>query len=262
MFSKKKVIFLTSTRADFGKIKSLIKITKNNKNFEVYIVITGMHVISKFGNTYIEVLKSFKKNTIIFKNQKENDKLEKILSNTVNKFSKIVNKIKPDLIVMHGDRIEALAIALVGSLNHIHTAHIEGGEISGTIDDTIRHAITKLAHSHFVGSKIAKKRVLKMGEIEKNIYHIGSPDIDIIQRKKLPNINQVKKRYSIKFKDYSVLLWHSVTSELKTLESDTDKLISFVNNSKKNFIVIFPNNDPGNQIILNCFKKIKKNIKL
>ena len=259
MSFKKKIVFLTSTRADFGKVKSLIKITKNSKYFDVYIIITGMHVIPKFGNTFQEVLKTFgKKKIFIFKNQKSSSILENILSDTVSKLHKIVKKIQPDLIVIHGDRIEALSLALVGSLNHIHTAHVEGGEVSGTIDDTIRHAITKLSHSHFVGSKIAKKRVLKMGEIKDNIHHIGSPDIDIIQNQKLPNIDKVKKRYSIKFKEFGILLWHSVTSELNTLKKDTLKIINYINKSKKNFIIIYPNNDPGCNIILNCYKKIKK----
>lgn len=263
MFTRKKIVFLTSTRADFGKIKSLVKITKNQKYFDVYVIITGMHVIPKFGNTYQEVLKNFgKKNIFIFRNQKRNSILETILSNTVNQLNKIIKKIKPDLIVIHGDRVEALSLALVGSLNHIHTAHVEGGEVSGTIDDTIRHAITKLSHSHFVGSKIAKKRVLKMGEIKENIYHIGSPDIDIIQNEKLPNIDNVKKRYSIKFNEYSILLWHSVTSELDTLKRDTIKIIRYINNSKKNFIIIYPNNDPGSNIILDCYKKISNKNKI
>ena len=116
------------------------------------------------------------------------DTLEMILTKTTSKFSKIIKKIKPDLIVIHGDRVEALSCALTGSLNHILTAHIEGGEISGTIDDTIRHAVTKLSHIHFVGSSKARQRVLKMGEIKKSIYNIGSPDLDVILKKILPII--------------------------------------------------------------------------
>ena len=192
-FSRKKIIFVTSTRADFGKLKSLINIVKNRKEFSVHIVITGMHVISKFGNTYKEVQKTFKTKIIKFKNQSLNDRLE-------------IKKINPDLIIIHGDRVEALSAALVGSLNHILTAHIEGGEVSGTIDDTIRHAVTKLSHVHFVGSAVAKKRVSRMGEISKNIFNIGSPDIDVIINKKLPNIINVKKRYGIKYSEYGILL--------------------------------------------------------
>ena len=94
------------------------------------------------------------------------------------------------MIVIHGDRVEALGCASVGALNHILTAHIEGGEISGTIDDSIRHSITKLSHIHFVGTNVAK-RVIKMVK-KQNIFVIGSPDTDIIL-KKLPRIEEVKK---------------------------------------------------------------------
>ena len=190
---KKKIIFVTATRADFGKLKSLIKITKKSKKFSVYIIVTGMHMMSKFGNTYQEIDKFFKSNIIKFKNQKFGDNLETILTNTTEKFSKIVKKIKPDLILIHGDRIESLACALVGSLNHILTAHIEGGEVSGNIDDTIRHAVTKLSHVHFVGNNKAKKRVLNMGEKRNSVFTIGSPDMDILLSKKLPSIKSVKK---------------------------------------------------------------------
>ena len=263
MILNKKIIFVTSTRADFGKLKSLIKITKKRKNFKVYIVITGMHMIGKFGNTYREVLKSFKKNVIKFKNQSLNDRLELILTKTTKKFSDVVRKLNPDLIVIHGDRVEALSCALVGSLNHILTAHIEGGEVSGTIDDTIRHAVTKLSHIHFVGSNSAYKRVLKMGENKKSIFNIGSPDIDIITKKKLPTINYVKKRYSINFSRYGILLWHPVTSKVFSIKKDTQKLINFIETLNKKIVVIYPNNDPGSNQIINIYNNLKnKNFKV
>ncbi len=255
-FPKKKIIFVTSTRADFGKLKSLINIVKNRKEFSVYIVITGMHVIPKFGNTYREVKKTFKTKIIKFKNQSLNDRLEIILTKTSEKFSRIVKKINPDLIIIHGDRVEALSAALVGSLNHILTAHIEGGEVSGTIDDTIRHAVTKLSHVHFVGSEIAKKRVNRMGEISKNIFNIGSPDIDVIINKKLPDITNVKRRYGIKYNDYAIFLWHPVTSKIETLKNDTNRILKFIKTLNKNFIIIYPNNDPGSNLIIESYKKI------
>ena len=254
--NKKKILFLTSTRADFGKLRSLIRILKTRKEFKVYIVITGMHMLEIFGNTYHEVKKHFRSKIIKFKNQSFGDGLEIILSKTSEKFSKIVKKVKPDLIVVHGDRVEALASALVGSLNHILTAHIEGGEVSGTIDDTIRHAVTKLSHIHFVGSPAAKNRVIRMGEIKKHIFNIGSPDVDVIVKKKLPTKKDIRKRYSIKFSNYSILLWHPVTSKINTLKEDTNKLIRFIDRLNENFVIIYPNNDPGSKIILNCYEKI------
>ena len=260
---RKKIIFVTATRADFGKLKSLISIVKKSKQFKIYLVVTGMHVIPKFGNTFKEVIKTFGPNIIKFKNQSLGDRLEIILAKTTNSFSKIVKKIKPNLIIIHGDRVEALSAALVGSLNHILTAHIEGGELSGTIDDTIRHAVSKLSHVHFVGSENAKRRVTKMGEIKKNIFNIGSPDIDAIVNENLPAIFKVKKRYNILFKNYAILLWHPVTSKIDTLKEDTNKLLRFVKKYNQNFLVIYPNNDPGSNLIIDCYKKNKnKKIKI
>ena len=198
---RKKIIFVTATRADFGKLKSLISIVKKSKQFKIYLVVTGMHVIPKFGNTFKEVIKTFGPNIIKFKNQSLGDRLEIILAKTTNSFSKIVKKIKPNLIIIHGVTLESLSAASVGSLNHILTAHIEGGELSGTIDDTIRHAVSKLSHVHFVGSENAKRRVAKMGEIKKKIFNIGSPDIDAIGNENLPAIFKVKKRYNNLFKN-------------------------------------------------------------
>lgn len=258
MSNKKKILFVTSTRADFGKLKSLIKITKSYNQFEVLVAVTGMHMLKKFGSTYREVTKSFKSNVIKFENQNTDDKLEMILFKTVKKFSKIVDKQKPDLIIIHGDRVEALACATVGALNHILTGHVEGGEISGTIDDSIRHSITKLSHIHFVGTTSAEKRVLKMGEKKKNIFKIGSPDSDIILNKKLPSILTVKKRYDIKFDKYSILLWHPVTSQINSLESDTRKVINFCKSLNNNYVVIYPNNDPGSSKILNVYNSLKQ----
>jgi len=255
---KKKILFITATRSDFGKLKSLIKITKKSNKFFVYIIVTGMHMISKFGNTHQEIDKFFKSNIIKFKNQKFGDNLETVLTNTTEKFSKIVKKIKPDLILIHGDRIESLACALVGSLNHILTAHIEGGEVSGNIDDTIRHAVTKLSHVHFVGNNKAKKRVLNMGEKSNSVFTIGSPDMDILLSRKLPSIKSVKKKYGIKFKNYAILLWHPVTSKVHRLKKDTNKLVNFVKEYNKNFVVIYSNNDPGTEIIIDSYKKLLK----
>lgn len=252
---KKKILFVTGTRADFGKLKSIIKLTRSKKNFEAFIAITGMHMIREYGSTYTEVEKSFKKNIFKFNNQSIGDSLEIILTKTVEKFSRLVKQIKPDLIVIHGDRVESLACALVGSLNHILTAHIEGGEVSGNIDDSIRHAVTKLCHVHFVGNNRAKLRVINMGERKKSVFKIGSADIDIMLSKHLRPIKKVKKYYQIDFDNYAILLWHPVTSEIDQLKNSTNKLVNFINKSPVNFIVIYSNNDPGTKIILDCYKK-------
>ena len=139
--SKKRIVFLTGTRADFGKLKSLILIAQNSDLFEVNIFVTGMHMLEKYGKTIREVEKSGIKNIYPFINHDNIDHMDRNLSKTIDGFSHYISEIKPDLIVVHGDRIEPLAGAIVGSLNNILVGHIEGGEISGTIDELIRHSI-------------------------------------------------------------------------------------------------------------------------
>ena len=256
----KTILFITATRADFGKLKSLIQETIGCKKYKVFIVVTGMHMMPEFGNTIIEVRKTFKKNILSFNNQKKR-LIENILTKTVQELSKIIKSKKPNLIIIHGDRVETLAGAISGSLNHILTAHIEGGEVSGTIDDSIRHAVSKLSHIHFVGNKKARKRLINMGEEKKSIFEIGSPDIDLLKSGNLPNLETVKKRYSITYKKYGILMWHPVTSEQNLIGNQTKKLMSFLDNYEKNFIVIHPNNDLGSSKILKNYRQYKDNNK-
>ena len=248
----KKIVFLTGTRADFGKIKSLIKVIESNKNYTYHIFATGMHLNSIYGSTVQEIYKSGFSNVYEFTNQKANKHFDMdiTLSKTILGFSNYIKGLRPDLIVIHGDRVEALAGAIVGSLNNILTAHIEGGELSGTIDDLIRHSASKLSHIHFVSNKKAKKRLMQMGELSNSIFVIGSPDVDLMNSKLLPDLQKAKSRYEINFNHYAIAILHPVTTEIELLESQTNIFFEAIEKSLKNFVVIYPNNDLGNEIII------------
>jgi len=257
----KTIVFLTGTRADFGKLRPLIDAVKKSKKFEYYIFVTGMHTLSKYGNTYHEVKDEGYKNFFMYMNQTESSDPDIILSNTIIGLGNFVKEISPDLIVVHGDRVEALAGAIVGSFNNILVAHIEGGEISGTLDELIRHSITKLSHLHFVANNEAMNRLVQMGELKENIHSIGSPDIEIMKSGKIPSMLIVNKHYEIPFKNYSVFIFHPVTSELKLLKNQIKNIVDALIESNRNYLVIYPNNDKGSKIIINEFQRIKKNKK-
>ena len=166
----KKIIFLTGTRADFGKIKSVIKLLRKKK-FRIKIFVTGMHLNKIFGYTYNEIKKSFPESILYkFNNYVNNNSLDLTIAKTITGFSKFINKEQPDMVIIHGDRSEALAGAISASFKGILVGHIEGGEISGNIDEHIRHSISKLSHLHFVSNNLAKKRLLRMGEISSKIF--------------------------------------------------------------------------------------------
>jgi len=251
----KNILFISGTRADFGKIKTIISKVSKNTNFETYVFATGMHMLSKYGFTFEEVKSNFPNSVYGFVNQNEKSALDEILSKTILGLSDFVRETSPDLIVVHGDRVEALAGALVGSLNHIRVAHIEGGEVSGTIDDSIRHAISKFSHAHFVSDKTSRRRLLNMGENDNSIFQIGSPDYETMSSKKLPSLEEALSHYEIPFHQYAIVLFHPVTSEINSLELHVRELVESLNASQKNYIVIKPNNDPGTDIIQECYRK-------
>ncbi len=258
-FNKKKIVFVTGSRADYGKLKPIIfKIQNLNKIFESSVFVTGMHNLKIYGSTYLQIKNDKIENLEFFNNQKNNDSMDVILSKTIKGFSKYIKKNNPDLIVIHGDRIEPLACAIVGCLNNIKVAHLEGGEISGTVDEILRHSISKLAHLHFVSNKVAKNRLIQMGENKRNIFVIGSPDIDIMLSNKLPSLSVVKKRYNINFSKYSIFMFHPVTTEIDNLKEQIKHVAGKLIESKLNYVTILPNNDSGSKIIVNEIKNLSK----
>ena len=259
----KKIIFLTATRADYGKLKKIVISIQRLKDFEAHVFVTGMHNLKGYGNTYKQIEIDKIKNVTRFFNQSLGDDHSKVLSKTAAGFSKYIKTIKPDLVVVHGDRIEPLTCAIVCCLNNVKIAHFEGGEISGTVDEIFRHSISKLCNIHFVTNLVAKKRLIQMGELGENIFITGSPDVDLILSKELPTLEETKSRYDINFKSYALALYHPVTTDIKNIKKNTNNFIKALKLSNEKYILVFPNNDLGSEYIIKQYKKIKnKNIKI
>ena len=252
----KKIAFLTGTRADFGKIKSLISATKNTEGFEPHIFVTGMHMNKTYGLTVDEVRKSGFTNIYSYINHDNIEYMDRTLAKTIEGFSQYVKQIEPDLIVVHGDRVEALAGAIVGSLNNILVAHIEGGEVSGTIDELIRHSVSKMSHIHLVANRKAKDRLIQLGELKSSIHIIGSPDLDLMNVNSLPDLEKVLNYYDIPFADYSIAMFHPVTTEYGQVSQQIQQFVESLVESDINYILIYPNNDIGSSEIIKAYKDI------
>lgn len=253
----KKIVFVTGTRADYGKLKSLMKAIEASDSFDVFVFISGMHLLGGYGYTYKEIVNDGYKNIYLAREIAPEGRMDINLANTIISFSAYVTEIKPDLIVVHGDRIDALAGAIVGMLNNIRVAHIEGGEVTGTVDESIRHSISKMVHLHFVSNEESKVRLIQLGEPEKNIYVIGSPDIDIMLSDNLPDLDGVKKRHGISFEKYAILIYHPVTTEVNRIKRNIEEVVKAVKSTNLNYIVIYPNNDLGSDIIINQFNELE-----
>ena len=253
----KKLLFVTGTRADFGKLEPLAHAAQE-AGFEISFFITGMHMMKRYGETRLEVKRFAGAEFFEFVNQREGDALDFILSKTILGFSDFVHEHRPDLVIIHGDRVEALAASIVCAMRYIPSAHIEGGEVSGTIDESIRHCNTKLCATHFVSSEAARKRVLALGEAPDRVYNIGSPELDTHARPSGVTIEEVKSRYAIPFDDYGIVIFHPVTSEVSTMGAQAQSLFACLEASGKHFVVIAPNNDPGTGEIFAVLEALPK----
>ncbi|MDP4032175.1 MAG: UDP-N-acetylglucosamine 2-epimerase [Pseudorhodobacter sp.] len=253
--TSKKLIFLTGTRADFGKLEPLA-VAARDAGHRVTFFVTGMHMMERYGLTKLEVQRMPGVRVHEFLNQRPGDGQDIVLAKTVVGFSDYITEHQPDLIIIHGDRIEALAGALVAATNYIPSAHIEGGEVSGTIDEVFRHCNTKLATHHFVSSDTARRRVMALGEAPESIHVIGSPELDFHAGPSGVTIEEVRARYDIPFADYGIAVFHPVTSEQATMGAQAQALFGALNASGRNFVVIAPNNDPGSEAIFDVLNAL------
>lgn len=251
----KSIVFLTGTRADFGKMEPLARSAQED-GFAVEFFVTGMHMLKRYGLTKAEIQDHTDFKCVEFINQRDGDPLEVILAKTIGGFSDYLEEHSPDLVVVHGDRVEALAASLVCAMKYVRCAHVEGGEVSGTIDEVFRHCNTKLASHHFVSTEEAGWRVQCLGESEDVIWVIGSPELDMHARPTGITMNDVRKRYGINFNEYGIVIFHPVTSETDTIAQQAADLLGALEVSGRDFVVILPNNDPGNEDVFKAIDRL------
>jgi UDP-N-acetylglucosamine 2-epimerase (hydrolysing) len=182
--------------------------------------------------------------------------MELVLANTLEGLSRYLHEQPADLLVVHGDRVEALAGAIAGALRNVLVAHVEGGELSGTVDELLRHAVTKLSHLHFVANPSAGERLRQLGEAPERIFVIGSPDIDIMLSGTLPTRGEAERHYDITFPSFGLVLYHPVTTRPDGIEPGANALVDALVQSGRNYVVIYPNNDEGADHIFSAYRRL------
>lgn len=246
--SRRDLIFVTGTRADYGKLEPLA-LAASQAGHRVTFFVTGMHMLEKYGLTKDEVHRQQCFNVVEFINQRDGDPQDIIIAKTVTGFSDFLQEHRPDLVFIHGDRAESLACSIVCATNYVRCAHVEGGEVSGTIDEQFRHCNTKLSSVHLVSSKEAHARVERLGEPSDTIHIIGSPELDIHGQPSGVSLKQVQERYDIASEEYGICVFHPVTSEASMMGEQAEALFEALVESGRYYVVILPNNDPGSDLI-------------
>jgi GDP/UDP-N,N'-diacetylbacillosamine 2-epimerase (hydrolysing) len=259
---KRSVIVTTGTRADYGILCPILDRIKNSKKLDLKLIVTGSHFSKEHGMTVNQIKKDgYKITAKIIMIPKTDSKFEstKVFGETIIEFSKIFEKLKPDINIILGDRDEMFASAIAAYHMNILNAHIHGGDKSGGLDEYTRHAITKLSNIHFAATKKSANRILKMGEKSEFIFHTGSPSIDEIVQNKISTITELKEKYGAEIIDNEILLvQHPVTTEIDETENQINKTLNAIIKLQRKTIIIGTNLDPGNKIIHKKIKEITK----
>lgn len=257
----RKIAVLTGTRAEYGIYYHVLKEIEKHKDLELQLIVCGMHMCPDFGMTINEIEKD---------GFKIDDKIETIFSSdtgaamaksigvTIMDLSQSFSRLQPDVVVTLGDRGEMMAAAIVATHMNIPVAHIHGGEVTGTVDESIRHAITKLAHIHFPATEDSRERIIKLGEREENIFVSGAPGLDYIAHAKYHSKEDLVKKLGLKGDKFFMLTQHPVTTEKDLVREQMIETMEALVEMGIETIVSYPNSDSGGREIIEVIEEYKK----
>jgi len=260
-----KICFITASRSDYGILKNLIILAKNSKLFRTDIIATGSHLSHLLGKTANEIKKDkIKIKHKIKLNESKSDSHKIILnqsSELIKKLSKKIELVKPDIIIILGDRFEILFSAYTAFLMNIPIAHIHGGEITiGSIDNAFRYSISKMSNLHFVATKKSKERLIKNEIDKKKIFHVGSPSITSVKDINFKSKKNLQHIFKFKFLNKNIIVtFHPTTKEKTNYKSQINNFLGALE-KLRNVGIIFtkPSNDIGNKYFIDKIKVFVK----
>ena len=252
---KRKICIVLTVRGNYAKMKSIMKEVKKHHNCELQLVVGGAVILHKFGNP-INIIEAdgFEISEMVHFLVEGGKPITMAKSTglAVVELSTVFENLRPDIVMAIADRFEALAVAVAASYMNIPVAHLEGGELSGSIDESIRHAITKLSHIHFVATQKSAERVIKMGEDPGNVYVVGSPTIDLIRDLSLDLDFDVFEKYAgvgalvpVTRSNYIVVSQHPVTTEYESASTQVQETLHAINDINMPALWLWPNMDAG-----------------
>jgi len=262
---KRKILFISERRADYSRLKPIMARVKKSTKLELQLLITGAHLLKDFGETK-KVIEAdgFKVDaTLPMFTPKDKDTgadMARAMGRALEGMPAIFEKLQPDVVFCGFDLGAHLAAAITAMHMNIHVAHIQGGEVSGTIDEVLRHACTKFAHLHFAATDQSVKRIIKLGENPKYVYNVGSPSLNTIRSINYPSKKTICKKYELDpEKQLAIFLQHPVTTEIDSVAEDIQKSITALSHVHKKHgvetLAVYSNNDAGGKRIVKALKR-------
>jgi UDP-hydrolysing UDP-N-acetyl-D-glucosamine 2-epimerase len=263
---KRKICVVVASRANYGRVKSLLQAIRDHDELELQLIVAASALLYRFGNA-IEVIRGdgFEPDATVYY-VVEGDNLTTMAKSTglaIVELSSIFNNLKPDLVVTVADRHETIATAITASFMNIPVAHTQGGEVSGSIDESVRHAVTKLAHLHFPATARATEYVLRMGEDPQRVFTTGCPSLDIITSigdtiSKPPSEFPGVGAPIVTSKPYLVVLQHPVTTEYGSGLTQIENTIEAIDELAMPTVWLWPNVDAGSDDVSKGLRRYRE----
>lgn len=266
--SKRKICFPITSRVHYARQKRLLEMLKKNKNIELQLVAGGSVLLDKYGERFLPAIEKagFKINDVLYNviEGGHHVAMARTAGLTALEFSNSLYRLNPDIVLIRGDRFEQLALAMSAAYLNKTIAHIEGGDLSGTIDESVRHAITKLAHIHFVTNEDSRKRVIQMGEHPETVHNVGSLDIEFAASVSKKNRGEVVNTRGVGplidfAKPYIMVMFHPVTTEEKN-HANAEELFKAIDALNMQTIWFWPNSDAGTDEIAKAIRVWRERI--
>jgi GDP/UDP-N,N'-diacetylbacillosamine 2-epimerase (hydrolysing) len=259
MTEKKRICVVTGTRAEYGLLRPVMEAIRRHPRLTLQVVAAGMHLDRRFGYSLGEIKRIFRVDAVapMLPASDSPSDMALVLGKGIEKMVLAFRKLDPDIVLILGDRTEPLAAALAASHMNIAIAHIHGGDrTKGGIDESSRHAITKLAHIHFPASAQSRRRIVKMGENPKFVFNAGSPAVDGIRLAKKFSAAQLARKLGIGFCSPPILVvQHPVTTQSWLAGRQMQETLDAVAEFPGDRVVVYPNSDAGSRAIIRVIEK-------
>lgn len=259
----RKIIYVTGTRADYGLMREVLKKLDHASDIDLSVCVTGMHLSNLYGYTMKEIEEDeFRISGIIpvDLDQATDVSMVKSLGCAIIGMTDVFKSEQPDLILLLGDRGETLAAAITAVHLNIPIVHLHGGERSGTVDEMIRHAISKLSHYHFVATDSSKERLVKMGEREETVFVVGAPGLEEINQYHASDSDKFYNQYGLNSeKKTALLIYHPVVQDYKEIQTQFLHVIKATLAAGMQIICLEPNSDAGGQLIREALQEYINN---
>ena len=271
MKNKRLISVVITARPSYSRIKTVLSAIINHSNLDLHLIVTGSALLPRYGSVYKDIESDgfFINNKIhtIFEGESLSS-AAKTTGVSISELSNVFNDVCPDIVVTVADRFETIATAIAASYMNLPVAHIQGGEVTGNIDEKVRHSITKLSDYHFVSNSDAYDRIVKLGENPKFVYNVGCPSIDLASYLLLNQKKKSGKYYYDKYvgvgntpdldEGYWVVMQHPVTNELDDTRSQILKTFDAVRFLNEPVIWFWPNVDAGSDIVSNTLRSLRE----